>query len=417
MPKQEFNPYEYKGKKQINKSIPGLPGVFRIMIWSERKKKYINKPVGNRYYAKKRVSGRQVTKVFSNQLDAKKWQLDTSLLEESADLKFREVKDRYLEKKKNDAKVATYETSLSKVKHLKFFDDMKMSEITPKVIDEWLRYVKTPEYLKGQHSHRIFYKHELSELRQICVYYAEYICEDTSYALPIKKRHRKDSIINKQKHDEHKARAKKKFLSEREKRAFLNAFESRVEKKPQDEVFRLLAFFQMNTGTRIGEAAAVHWEDLCLNTGMVAIQNTVTWSRKKGRETFISKTTKTGVNRTIPLKSEVVNALKQWCLKIGRAKGLVFSFDGESPLPYRSIVHRYDAVLESIGSKWRGTHLARHSFATDFLEKTGNHRALQGILGHQTSRQTDHYAKMTGVTLMDGMRQYEEAELKIARQS
>jgi len=62
-----------------------------------------------------------------------------------------------------------------------------------------------------------------------------------------------------------------------------------------------------------------------------------------------------------------------------------------------------------IGSEWRGTHLIRHTFATDFLEKTGNQRALQGMLGHQTSRQTDHYAKMTGATLDKGMEQYEQA--------
>ena len=85
---------------------------------------------------------------------------------------------------------------------------------------------------------------------------------------------------------------------------------------------------------------------------------------------------------------------------------------GQLPLGYRSICHRYDRCLKIIGSEWRGTHLGRHSFATDYLEKTGNHRALQGMLGHQSSAQTDHYAKMTASTLEDGMKSYEVKILK-----
>ena len=128
--------------------------------------------------------------------------------------------------------------------------------------------------------------------------------------------------------------------------------------------------------------------------------------------TYISDATKTYTSRIIPLHKDLVTILKKWQLKTGRSSGLVFSVDerGEYPLEYRCIVYRYDKVLKEIGSEWRGTHLGRHSFATDFMEKTGDHRALQGMLGHQTSRQTDHYAKMTAKSIERGMRAYESAE-------
>ena len=82
-------------------------------------------------------------------------------------------------------------------------------------------------------------------------------------------------------------------------------------------------------------------------------------------------------------------------VQCGRSKGLVFSEDGLNPAPYRVIQHYYDKAFLSAGLKWRSTHILRHTFATDFLEKTGNKLALQGLLGHSSSRQTDHYAKIT----------------------
>jgi len=417
MSKKEFNPYEYKKRKQIEVAIPGRTGIYQVMNWSARKKKYVPVLRGKRYSAKKLFLGKQMTKRFSSQSEAQSWRVEGEGAVTLQALSFRKVKEQYLAKKKADVRVVTYESSVSKCKHLKFFDDLNILDITPKTIDLWIQYIKSPSYLMGQHSHRVMYKHELSELRQVLNYYSEYICEDVAYSLPIKKRHKKDIIVDKQKYLELKSKSKRNFLNGREIRSFLNAFDSRVERKPQDEPFALLAKFQMGTGTRIGEAAAIHWQDISFDKEQIYINRTVEFSRHKGRKTKVVNTTKTGVCRYLPLSSDVVNLLKLWSLKSGKGKGLVFWTEPDHPLEYRSIVHRYDCVLKSIGSEWRGTHLARHSFATDFLEKTGNHRALQGLLGHESSRQTDHYAKMTGVTLMDGMKQYEEAKLKFIGQS
>ena len=95
-------------------------------------------------------------------------------------------------------------------------------------------------------------------------------------------------------------------------------------------------------------------------------------------------------------------------VQCGRSKGLVFSEDGLNPAPYRVIQHYYDKAFLSAGLKWRSTHILRHTFATDFLEKTGNKLALQGLLGHSSSRQTDHYAKITDSVIKAGVRAYDQ---------
>lgn len=138
------------------------------------------------------------------------------------------------------------------------------------------------------------------------------------------------------------------------------------------------------------------------------VSKNVQWSRKKGRPTVISPLTKTGDHRVIYLTDQVLSALKNWKVMSKRSVGLVFSPDGFQPISYRSVQHHYDKVLEAIGSEWRSTHVLRHSFSTDYLEKTGNKQALQGQLGHKHSKQTDHYAKITDTVKRNGMREYSE---------
>ena len=416
MPTKKFDPTEYKNKDTIYVATSTCPGISRIYQWSRRRKRYLPKTLGNKFYAIKRVNEKQITKCFSNLNEAKTWKSDTSdsvLKDKTKNLTFKEVKKMFLEKKKSEVKISTYETFLNKARYTTYFDKIKIRNITPKIIDAWLIKLKSPSSLAKQKSTRVSFENDLSGLRQVLSYYSEYICEDTSYALPVKKRHREDCYVNKSKYQEQRIRAKKKYLSEDEIHRFLNIFKTTYECTKLGPTYYLLVVFQLKTGTRIGEAAAVHWEDICFKSSKVHINRNVCWSRSKGRQTYISGSTKTGISRMIPIPQELLKRLKVWRLQCDGSRGLVFSQDasGKVPLTFRGIAYRYDKCLELIGSEWRGTHLGRHTFATDYLEKTGNLRALQGMLGHQTSRQTDHYAKMTAKTLEEGMQQYEAKTL------
>ena len=106
---------------------------------------------------------------------------------------------------------------------------------------------------------------------------------------------------------------------------------------------------------------------------------------------------------------ESTRLLRKWAAGCGRSKGLVFSPDGLNPVPYRLVQYHYQAAFRKLGMSWKSTHILRHSYSTDFLERTGNKAALQGQLGHRTSRQTDHYAKITATTQQAGVRAYNES--------
>lgn len=224
----------------------------------------------------------------------------------------------------------------------------------------------------------------------------------------MKKRHYADSIVDKGKYEQSKAKIKYKYLPSGEIETFLSGLEARVKLNPERFIYWLVALFQVRSGTRIGETCAIDFRDIDFETGEVMVSKTVQWTRKKGRPTAISPLTKTGEPRIIYLPNQVLNALKQWRLSTGRSAGLVFSFDGFQPITYRSVQHQFDMVLTEMGSEWRSTHILRHSFSTDYLEKTGDKQGLQGQLGHRSSKQTDHYAKITNTVKREGMRAYSQ---------
>ena len=87
------------------------------------------------------MNGKQVVKCFSNLSEAKVWKGDTSdssLKDQTERLTFKEVKEMFLEKKKSEVKISTYEITFINLKLSVYFDEMKLIEITPKVIDSWL---------------------------------------------------------------------------------------------------------------------------------------------------------------------------------------------------------------------------------------------------------------------------------------
>ncbi len=102
---------------------------------------------------------------------------------------------------------------------------------------------------------------------------------------------------------------------------------------------------------------------------------------------------------------EMLSALKMR----SDGKGLVFSEDGINPFSYRSIQHYYNRAFKEAGVKRTSTHILRHTFSTDYLTATKDHLSLSRILGHASTRQTEHYAKITGNLTNHSFLAYQEA--------
>lgn len=407
----KFNPQQYRGKGTVYIAIPKMPGISSIWDWVESKKKYVRRTLGIQYYAYRRVNGAQRSKCFETIREAKEWRDTTCLFvdeQPEKQMTFSELKMAFFTHARGRLMVTTCETYESSAKHLAFFDRFPVVEITPKVLDAWLRAVKQPDYLKLQHSNRVTYHAELSVLRQILTYYMEY--ENDFYMMPFKKRHHQDAIIDPIRYMQSLDRNRKRFIPGRDFDSFLGELARNAQVEPEMLIFLVIAEFQLGGGTRIGEACAIDFKDILdWDTGAVSITKSVQWSRKKGRATQISPLTKTGESRVVYLTGRAMNALRRWKEACGRSKGLVFSFDGFQPIGYRAVQYRYDKAFKALDMQWKSTHILRHSYSTDFLEKTGGDKsALQAQLGHSTSRQTDHYAKITETTQIRGVRAYEE---------
>ncbi len=408
---QLFNPNQYQGRKLIYTKVPGTTGICSIWEWNEKKSKYIRRAQGLQFLAYKRIRGKQRSKCFNSFNTAKIWRdTDPLLIDEAAPKErlFCDVKKDYFEWCKSKVEITSYETYVSCAKHLTFFDQFTMSEMVPQAIDQWLRSLKQPEYLLLQHKTRVSYRAELALLGYILRYYGDY--EDDTYQFPIKARHRTDCIVNLQKFKQSQDRNKQHFIPRHDFERFLLELNCRATVSPSKMVFCSLAEFQLGTGCRIGEACALEYSDvLDWETGKVRISKSVQWSRKKGRETRISPLTKTGESRTIFMSFRALTALRKWqTLQGGVKSGLIFSRDRINPLSYRSVQHHYDHTFTNLGLSWRSTHILRHSYSTDFLEKTGHKVALQGQLGHRRSEQTDHYAKITNTAQWDGVKSYND---------
>lgn len=150
--------------------------------------------------------------------------------------------------------------------------------------------------------------------------------------------------------------------------------------------------FQLHTGARVGEAAALEFRSVSFNENEVRLEQHLHWERKKGSRIGVLPGTKGGPSRRVPLTSEC----REMLLKRNRTgSSKVFESPKEGWLTYRMIQNNYDRVFKKMCIPHRGTHTLRHSFAVRFLEQTKDVYALQKLLGHADLKDTMRYAKYT----------------------
>ena len=410
-----FNPELFRGKRQVYQKLPHSPGICWIWDWSETRKRYLQRQTGFKYYAYKKMNGKQYSKTFEDLQVAKKWRTSSDLFDRHASNKeilFSKVAELFMEHSKGRWKISTLELYQSYMKNLRFFSNMPVSQINSFAVDEWLKVIKRPEYLKEQHSNRLSYEHELTLLKQILTHYREYI--DETYVHPCRKRHNQDCIINKEKYSQSKDRAKKKFIPSEDCLRFLSELQSRASVDKSKWLYYHLAEFQLLSGCRVGEVCALSWSDIDLVSGQVQIGKTTQWARFKTRETVVSQSTKSGRSRTVQLPFQLLDSLKLWQQRSERSVGLMFSNNAFKPLAYRSVQYHYNAAFKALGLQWTSSHILRHSFATLWLSLTGgNIQTLQSQLGHSTPKQSLHYAKTTEAVVQSSLKGFEGGLTKV----
>jgi integrase len=404
-----FDPKVFNGRRQRYTKVLNSQGIRFVWDWSDEKRQYLRRESGLRYSAFKTINGKQISKCFESLQDAKHWRRSAQLFgveTTSQGMLFNEVVERFFIHNQGRWKITTLELYESYLRHFGFFASLHMKQINFYAVDEWLKRIKSKEYLAAQHDTRISYKKELTLLKQIFKYYSEYL--DESFVIPCKSRHSKDCIVNHQKFKEAQNRAIEKYMPPEEISRFLREMHNSAEQKAAHWLHYYLAVFMLLTGCRVGEVCALNWEDINLQEGFVMITKTTQWARTKKRETVIDQSTKTHKGRRVEIPPVLVEALRAWGARLQRSTGLVFSWNPVEVMSYRSIQDRFNRTFRKIGSTFSSTHIMRHSFATLWLTQTkGGIQSLQKQLGHSSPTQSMHYAKITEELIRNDLKGFE----------
>ena len=158
---------------------------------------------------------------------------------------------------------------------------------------------------------------------------------------------------------------------------------------------RVIMQLMWETGMRIGEVLVLLPRDILFGEKKVTIQ------RGKGQKT-----------RVVYWRTEELSMLiGKWKERRPKSKLLFPTVRSESgkghaiePRSFRLQFARYVEAAEL--PKWVTPHVIRHSYSTDFLNRGGNIRTLQIILGHSSLATTEKYLHITDRNVAVAMRGY-----------
>ena len=151
--------------------------------------------------------------------------------------------------------------------------------------------------------------------------------------------------------------------------------------------------FLLNTGARVGETCALHWDQLNLQRESCQIRRNVDWTRMS-----IEKTTKSHELRVIGLGASILPLLKELHISQGRPPGerLVFSnVDGKLRSLSNITRRSFHPCIEAADVRQITIHDLRHTFAAHFVMNGGTIYDLKKILGHRNIQVTERYAHLS----------------------
>jgi integrase len=168
-------------------------------------------------------------------------------------------------------------------------------------------------------------------------------------------------------------------------------------------------------GLRIGEATALHWESVDLDSAMPMVTIEYGWKRGKAGEGMVMGSTKADKVRTLPLRPEVVEALRehvaiQHGLQAGAPQRWVSYPEGRPVVTTdegKRLGSGYPNQLLKKALKTAGlpedrctVHELRKTWATLLRKRGGSVEAVAAGLGHADTRLAERtYAHITAMDL------------------
>lgn len=141
-----------------------------------------------------------------------------------------------------------------------------------------------------------------------------------------------------------------------------------------------LFYFLIGTGMRFGEAAALTWDDVDLNTGAINIWKTTTRGFG-GTIVRSSPKTESGV-RVIYIGDNILDWLKKYHSKA--TDRYVFPSSRGGVLSQSTAIRWWGEICDELDIPKQGMHSLRHSWATRALEAGIDVKTVSNMLGHKS---------------------------------
>lgn len=185
-----------------------------------------------------------------------------------------------------------------------------------------------------------------------------------------------------------------------EQRTYMNAIKGHR--------YELILTAILATGMRVGEAIALKWENINLNTGMIKICETARRTKVydkegNGKRELVTKSPKTEKGyREIPIQKTLLTTLKLH--NLASSSDYVFSTRNNTPIAYNHLVESHNTLCDKAGIRRVGIHALRHTFATRSIEAGINVKTVSELLGHSKVQITlDTYVHSTDDVKRDAM--------------
>lgn len=296
---------------------------------------------------------------FKTKKEASLWESEYRLKgSKSINMTFASFYDLYMVDIKPRVAETTYHLKelIFKNSILPYFQDMKMSKITPIIIRDFQNTLITGVNPKNGESYKAHYiqkiNAQLSALMNHAVNFYELKENPCKKAGPLKLRYDK----------------KISFWTLEE----FNRFVEVIAHKPMSYAGFHVLFW---TGIRVGELLALTLDDIDLNKGTMKIDKS--YARVKGKD-IIKSTKNESSERIIKLPKELVNLLKKYIKKIYGVAGQDRLFMMTREVFKNDLVRYY----QKAGVKKITPHDLRHSHASLLINEGINPLAISKRLGH-----------------------------------
>lgn len=159
--------------------------------------------------------------------------------------------------------------------------------------------------------------------------------------------------------------------------------------------------FMLEEGVRSAEACALQWKDVNWEAKTVQIRRIITQNEKMGFHVEEGGKTRSGV-RTIPLTDKAIQILRRCQTEFSPQDEFCFLNNQGGFFSHDTLDGQVRTICRKANVRCTGSHIFRHTFATNLYHKGVEIKVLSKILGHSNVAITyDIYVHLYGDGIED----------------